>query len=107
MGKGDEIGMFWEEVDLKQRSSYSKSAPVARTIPPPPDTGWVLPTEFPELRNCKAIAIDIETKDPDLLAKGPGTRTNGKIVGVAIGTAEGYRQYFPVDHEREIGRAHV
>jgi hypothetical protein len=31
-----------------------------------PTTEWVAPTEFPDLRNADEIAIDLETRDPDL-----------------------------------------
>ena len=30
-------------------------------------TEWVKPTEFPDLRQVDEIAIDLETKDPDLI----------------------------------------
>ena len=33
-------------------------------------TEWLKPTEFPDLRHVDEIAIDLETKDPDLLKKG-------------------------------------
>ena len=33
-------------------------------------TEWVKPTEFPDLRQVDEIAIDLETKDPDILKKG-------------------------------------
>jgi hypothetical protein len=33
-------------------------------------TEWVIPTEFPDLRQVDEIAIDLETKDPDLIKKG-------------------------------------
>ena len=32
-------------------------------------TEWVKPTEFPDLRQVDEIAIDLETKDPDLIKK--------------------------------------
>ena len=32
-------------------------------------TEWVKPTEFPDLRDVDEIAIDLETKDPDLIKK--------------------------------------
>jgi hypothetical protein len=31
-----------------------------------PTTEWVAPTEFPDLRSADEIAIDLETRDPDL-----------------------------------------
>ena len=30
------------------------------------ENDWTPPTEFPDLTNCKYIAIDLETKDPNL-----------------------------------------
>ena len=33
-------------------------------------TEWVKPTEFPDLRFCDEIAIDLETHDPDLKTMG-------------------------------------
>ena len=30
-------------------------------------TEWVKPTEFPDLRQADTIAIDLETRDPDLI----------------------------------------
>jgi DNA polymerase I-like protein with 3'-5' exonuclease and polymerase domains len=54
--------------------------------------------QFPDLSAAKQIAIDIETYDPDIKAKGPGVRTNGKIIGIAVGTDIGRRFYLPIDH---------
>ena len=39
-----------------------------------PEVDWVAPDEFPDLRNCDYIAVDLETSDPNLLTKGPGCR---------------------------------
>ena len=51
-------------------------------------TEWVKPTEFPDLRQVDEIAIDLETKDPDLLKKGSGSVIgNGEIIGVAVATS--------------------
>ena len=62
-------------------------------------TEWVKPTEFPDLRFCDEIAIDLETHDPDLKSMGSGSVTKkGKVVGIAVAT-EGYSGYFPFDHE--------
>ena len=36
-------------------------------------TEWVKPTEFPDLRFCDEIAIDLETHDPDLKSMGSGS----------------------------------
>jgi len=62
-------------------------------------TEWVKPTEFPDLRFCEEIAIDLETHDPDLKSMGSGAVVGkGKVVGIAVAT-DGYAGYFPFDHE--------
>jgi DNA polymerase I-like protein with 3'-5' exonuclease and polymerase domains len=62
-------------------------------------TEWVKPTEFPDLRFCEEIAIDLETHDPELKTMGSGSVIGkGKVVGIAVAT-EGYSGYFPFDHE--------
>jgi len=62
-------------------------------------TEWVKPTEFPDLRKVDEIAIDLETKDPDLIKKGSGSIIgNGKIIGIAVATKH-YKGYFPIAHE--------
>ncbi len=64
-----------------------------------PQTEWVKPTEFPDLRFCNEIAIDLETHDPDLKTMGTGSVVGkGKVVGIAVAT-DGYSGYFPFDHE--------
>lgn len=61
---------------------------------------WFMPTEFPDLRGAKQIAIDLETKDPDIRTHGPGWATkNGHIIGIAVATGD-YSAYFPIRHER-------
>jgi DNA polymerase I-like protein with 3'-5' exonuclease and polymerase domains len=61
---------------------------------------WLPPTELPSLESAKKISIDIETRDPHLKEKGPGTfRKDGYIVGIAVNTGDGYKQYFPVGHD--------
>ena len=62
-------------------------------------TEWVKPTEFPDLRNVDEIAIDLETKDPDLIKKGSGSVIgNGEVIGIAVATKY-YKGYFPIAHE--------
>ena len=49
------------------------------------ENDWTAPDEFPDLTNCKYIAIDLETRDPNLKKLGPGwTRNDGYVVGIAI-----------------------
>ena len=62
-------------------------------------TEWVKPTEFPDLRDVDEIAIDLETKDPDLIKKGSGSVIgNGDVIGIAVATSF-YTGYFPIAHE--------
>jgi hypothetical protein len=52
-----------------------------------PQTEWIQPTEYPDLRSYDEIAVDLETKDPDLKSKGSGAVTgNGDVVGIAVAT---------------------
>ena len=60
---------------------------------------WICPENFPDLKGYKYIAIDLETKDPDLKASGSGAiRGHGEIVGVAV-AVEGWSAYYPIAHE--------
>ncbi len=62
-------------------------------------TEWNIPTEFPDLRQVDEIAIDLETKDPDLKEKGSGSVIgNGNVIGIAVATQH-YKGYFPIAHE--------
>lgn len=54
--------------------------------------------QWPNLQSADIIAIDCETKDPDLTEKGPGAVRDGYIVGVAVATRD-WSGYFPVAHE--------
>lgn len=95
--RDDSLGFFWEDLQTRAvRGSY------ARPIPAIPDTGWTAPKEFPRLADAKLLAIDTETKDVALVEKGPGFRRDGEehaeIVGLAVGTEDGGRWYFPMRH---------
>jgi len=62
-------------------------------------TEWDCPEEFPNLSDAKFIAIDLETKDPDLKSKGSGAiQGHGEIVGIAV-AVEGWSGYYPIAHE--------
>ena len=64
-----------------------------------PTTEWVAPTEFPDLRKADEIAIDLETRDPDLKTLGSGAIIgNGGVVGIAV-AVNGFKGYFPIAHE--------
>jgi DNA polymerase I-like protein with 3'-5' exonuclease and polymerase domains len=60
---------------------------------------WICPENFPDLKGYKYIAIDLETKDPDLKTSGSGAiRGHGEIVGIAV-AVEGWSAYYPIAHE--------
>jgi len=64
-----------------------------------PETEWLMPQEYPDLRSYPEIAIDLETRDPELKSKGSGSVIGkGEIVGFAV-AVEGYKGYFPIAHE--------
>ena len=64
-----------------------------------PQTEWTPPAELPDLTYYQDIAIDLETKDPDLTKRGSGSIiNNGKIVGVAVAVKD-WSGYFPIAHE--------
>ena len=64
-----------------------------------PQTEWTPPTEFPNLSKYNEIAIDLETKDPDLIKMGSGSVTKrGNVVGIAV-AVKGWKGYFPIAHE--------
>ena len=60
---------------------------------------WNIPTEYPDLTAYKEVAVDLETKDPNLTTLGPGwARNDGHIIGIAVAAGE-YKGYFPIRHE--------
>jgi DNA polymerase I-like protein with 3'-5' exonuclease and polymerase domains len=64
-----------------------------------PQTEWLPPQDFPDLSNYSEIAIDLETKDPDLKTIGSGSvvgRSN--IVGIAVAVQD-WKGYYPIAHE--------
>ena len=73
-----------------------------RTLQQPlftPETEWVPPDFLPDLSSHSEIAIDLETRDPNLLTLGSGSvRRDGEIVGIAV-AVEGWSGYFPIAHE--------
>ena len=65
-----------------------------------PQTEWLPPEEFPNLTQCCEIAIDLETKDPNLnIRMGSGSVVGvGEVVGVSVAT-ENFCAYYPIAHE--------
>jgi DNA polymerase I-like protein with 3'-5' exonuclease and polymerase domains len=60
---------------------------------------WICPENFPDLKGYKYIAIDLETRDPDLKVRGSGAIIgNGEIVGIAV-AVDGWSGYYPIAHQ--------
>jgi len=60
---------------------------------------WICPENYPDLKGYKYIAIDLETKDPELKSRGSGAVSGkGNIVGIAL-AVEGWSAYYPIAHE--------
>jgi len=60
---------------------------------------WICPENFPDLKGYKYIAIDLETRDPDLKSRGSGAIIgNGEIVGIAV-AVDGWSGYYPIAHQ--------
>ena len=64
-----------------------------------PQTEWLPPESFPDLSKYDEIAIDLETKDPDLKSTGSGSVIgSGNVVGIDV-AVEGWSGYYPIAHE--------
>jgi len=60
---------------------------------------WMPPSSLPDLTSVKRMAIDLETRDPNLTTLGPGwCRDDGNIIGIAIAAGD-FVGYFPIRHE--------
>jgi len=65
-----------------------------------PQTEWLPPEEFPDLSKYDEIAIDLETKDPNLnIRMGSGAVVGvGEVVGIAVAVTD-WSGYYPIAHE--------
>jgi DNA polymerase I-like protein with 3'-5' exonuclease and polymerase domains len=64
-----------------------------------PSTSWSPPDSLPNLSEAKRIAVDLETKDPNLRERGPGWATgDGHITGIAVAT-DTWSGYLPIGHQ--------
>jgi len=62
------------------------------------DKDWSPPQVFPDLTKHKTIAVDLETKDPNIKTLGPGwPRKDGYVIGIAVAAGD-YQGYFPFRH---------
>ena len=59
---------------------------------------WTTPSNCPDLSKYSEIAVDLETRDPDLKNKGSGSIIgNGEVVGIAVAVKDN-AWYFPIAH---------
>ena len=102
MSRYDDVGMFWQDVYATTKKEKREKRARNRPIPETPDTGWVCPTEFPDLSGAKVICFDVETKDTGLeMKRGPGQyREDGYICGLGVAVDQNNAWYFPMRHER-------
>ena len=65
-----------------------------------PETDWVVPNLLGlDLSSAKEIAIDLETRDPNLIKLGSGAIFgDGEVVGIAV-AVDGWKAYLPFAHE--------
>jgi len=64
-----------------------------------PQTEWLPPENFPDLSKHDEIAIDLETKDPELMKMGSGSVVGkGDVTGIAVAVS-GWSGYYPIAHE--------
>ena len=74
---------------------------------PKAQTEWNSPTSFPDLKDHKYIAIDLETRDPTLKTRGSGALIGeGEIVGVAV-AVEGWSGYYSFGHGFHLFVCHM
>lgn len=95
----DSLGMFWEDRPI-ERGQVRTSRP----MPEIPVTGWrpKSMSDLPDLRRCRIISFDTETKDPFLALKGPGWGKGpsfGHIVGFSFAAPGVPGFYLPIRHE--------
>ena len=63
------------------------------------DKVWFPPEHLPDLSGEKIIAVDVETRDPNLINLGPGwSRKDGNLIGIAVAASE-WSAYLPIAHE--------
>ena len=61
-------------------------------------TEWNCPDTFPDLSKYDYVAIDLETKDPNLKSRGSGAVIGeGEIIGFAV-AVDGWSGYYPIGH---------
>jgi len=66
-----------------------------------PQSDWKPPrlSELPDWTNAERVAIDTETRDPQLTKLGPGVRRDGYVVGISFALEGGPAFYLPIRHQ--------
>jgi len=63
------------------------------------DSDWSPPASLPDLTQYDRIAVDLETRDPNLSKLGPGwCRKDGYIIGIAVAAGDS-SWYLPIKHD--------
>ena len=55
-------------------------------------------TRYKDFSQSKVIAVDCETKDPDLKTKGPAIHRGGYVLGFSLADETGFAEYYDVGH---------
>jgi len=64
------------------------------------ESNWAVPETLPDLSEAEFIGVDTETRDPNLMSKGPGGfRGDGHLAGISLATELGHKLYLPIGHE--------
>lgn len=83
---------------MATRNSYRPQQPLFNTV----ESSWRPPRldELPSWADCPRIGIDLETRDPQLKALGPGAgrRKDSYIVGCSFALEDGPKHYLPFRH---------
>lgn len=97
MTRFDAVGLWWEDFPVEKTGKGIRRVQVIA----PPETGWTPPRDFPNLSSARVLGLDTETKDTELLTRGPGAvRGAAHAVGVSVATDD-RAWYFPLRHEYE------
>jgi DNA polymerase I-like protein with 3'-5' exonuclease and polymerase domains len=92
----DNVGLWWSDYPVEKVKGVRTES--VRAVEPP-HTGWTPPLDFPNLAGVRRIGLDTETKDLELLDRGPGAvRGAAHVVGISIAVPE-KSWYFPLRHE--------
>lgn len=114
MARFDGNGFFWQDLPKLPPAkgggggSGVKRGPAVQVVRsgPPPASDWTAPTAFPELHGV--IAVDVETRDPELKNLGPGwafadRARYGEVAGVSVSWDGGKEAgYWPLAHAKGL-----